>query len=84
MLSPLHHITNPACSFRSFVSHIFTDNTAVSGASGSLSGIEKLAKESLDAELEALVAADKRFRDNSGSSGDQGPIYDIVRYVHTF
>ena len=44
--------------------------------------IEKLGKENLDLELETLVAIDKKFRDNSGAatSGDPGPIFDIVRY----
>ena len=44
--------------------------------------MEKLTKESLDLEAEALTALDKKFRDNSGAStsGDTGPIYDIIRY----
>ena len=55
-----------------------------SGSGGSsLSGVEKLAKESLDLESEVLTALDKKFRDNSGAStsGDTGPIYDIIRYL---
>ena len=61
---------------------IISDSTASSGAK-TLTAIEKLGKENLDLELETLVAIDKKFRDNSGAatSGDPGPIFDIVRYV---
>ena len=61
---------------------IISDSTASSGAK-TLTAIEKLGKENLDLELETLVAIDKKFRDNSGAatSGDPGPIFDIVRYI---
>ena len=49
-------------------------------------GLDKLAKENLDAELEILIATDKKFRDNTGAatSGDTGPIFDVVRYSNIF
>ena len=58
------------------------DFTASSGAK-TLTAIEKLGKENLDLELETLVAIDKKFRDNSGAAttGDPGPIFDIIRYI---
>ena len=62
---------------------MISDSTASSG-SKTLTAIEKLGKENLDLELETLVAIDKKFRDNSGAatSGDPGPIFDIVRYTN--
>ena len=62
---------------------MISDSTASSG-SKTLTAIEKLGKENLDLELETLVAIDKKFRDNSGAatSGDPGPIFDIIRYIN--
>ena len=59
----------------------FTDSAATT-AGQTLTGLEKLGKDNLDLELETLNAIDKKFRDNSGAatSGDPGPIFDIVRY----
>ena len=60
-----------------------SDSTATPGGQ-TLTALEKLEKENLDQELETLVAIDKKFRDNSGAatSGDPGPIFDIIRYWH--
>ena len=63
-------------------SHVADKAAASSGAAGNaLNAFDKLVKENLDSELETLVALDKKFRDNSGSatSGDVGPIFDIIR-----
>ena len=61
---------------------MITDSVSAASCGGSsLNGLDKLTKENLDLEQETLVAIDKKFRDNSGAatSGDAGPIYDIVR-----
>jgi len=44
-----------------------------------LTGMDKLAKENLDQEMEALNALDKTFKDNT-YQGDQGPIYDVLAF----
>ena len=64
----------------------FADSSVGSSGGGgnTLTGLDKLAKESLDAELETLSAIDKKFRENSGTatSGDPGAIFDVVRFVY--
>ena len=63
--------------------YFVADKAAASsgGAGNAMNAFDKLVKENLDSELETLVALDKKFRDNSGSatSGDVGPIFDIIR-----
>ena len=76
-LSALVTASDSALIFKNYLVPFQAYESANSGESIPATGLAKLAKEDVEAELELLTSYEKKFKE---SNGDLGPIYDIVLF----